>query len=334
MRHPKRLFLCSPWKPDPRAVVCSIVFCMVGTFLIRTPPELVIALLLWMGLCFVVKINPLIVLKNAFAPALVLILITTTNLFFNVEGTPLFRWGILNITTVGVQTFMLFSFRLTLLVLWGSIVLTALPASVCALAVQSLLSPLRKVKAPIDALTDVTVLSFRFLPVVVKEYEVLRAAQELRGKCDRFHRFKIKETQVAQMTQVGQRIQAGKITQVAQITQAGQTIQAGKITQVAQIAQVGKTAQVGQTTQKNCEDQKELEKHKSHLRRGATTAATVVPLLRALLRHATNLSAALDSRAYEVGQKRTYLTPFCFDFLDLTMCILCVGFIVFLIVSW
>lgn len=278
------------WTADPRAVVCSVALCMVGTFLIHSLFEFFLALLFWLILCAIVKDNPITVFKNALGPALVLILITSLNLFFNLEGTPLFQWGIVSITTAGIRTFLLFSCRLTLLVLWGSLLLAALPGPLCARAVQSLLSPLRLIKIPIDALADVLVLSLRFLPVVGREYRTLREAQELRGK----------HSGNRATTHTGKRAAKKSAKQ-----------------QGAQQASQGES------------QRKEL--HSPSQQRAIM--ATVVPLLRALLRHATNLSAALDSRAYEVGQKRTYLTSFSLRILDLTMCAVCGGFIVFLILS-
>lgn len=234
---------------DPRALLVAVIFCMASTFLIVYPWQLIVAFSMWLVLCCCLGVNPLLCIKSALAPLLFLLLIVSLNLFFQSGGETLVQWGFVRITQDGLRIFFLYGSRLCLLLLYGSALLLGLNAQVCARALQSILSPLRLLRIPIDVLTDVMVLSLRFMPMLTKEYVALQDAQILRGKTS------------------------------------------------------------------------------------PRSAPMLSALFQGMLRHAENLSLALDSRGYEVGKKRTSLLHFHLRMRDIVLCVLCGGAFVFLLIS-
>lgn len=166
---------------NPPVLVCAIILCMAGTFLIVRPLQLLAAVVGWMGVCWCLRANPICCFKRAWRFCLFFLIITALNLFTNHEGDLIFQLGWVQIYTGGLETFLLFASRLCLMVLYGAALLEGLSASLTARAIQKLLSPLAYFRIQLDALADVVVLSLRFMPLLAREYSILREAEIIRG---------------------------------------------------------------------------------------------------------------------------------------------------------
>lgn len=166
---------------NPPVLVCAVVLCMAGTFLIARPEQLLLAVVSWIALCWCLGANPIRCLKRAWPLCFFFIAIAALNLVVNTEGELLFQLGFLQIYAGGLNAFLLFASRLCVLVLYGSALLEGLSATLTARSIQKLLSPLAYLHVPLDALADVVVLSLRFMPLLGREYAILREAELIRG---------------------------------------------------------------------------------------------------------------------------------------------------------
>ena len=128
------------------------------------------------------KIRPGVILRGL-RPLIILIIFTAVlNIFYVSTGTVLFEYGILKITNEGVSTAIFMTMRIIMLVTISFVFLsyTTSPTSLTD-GLESLLSPLKKVKFPVHELAMMMTIALRFIPTLIDETNKITNAQKARG---------------------------------------------------------------------------------------------------------------------------------------------------------
>ena len=114
---------------------------------------------------------------------LVFIIVFTAilNLFFTAGDDYLFRWRFIKITWTGLRNAVAMVVRVMLLVS-GTFLLTYTTSPLAITdGLESLLSPLKKIKIPVYELSLMMSIALRFIPTLIEETDRIMSAQKARG---------------------------------------------------------------------------------------------------------------------------------------------------------
>lgn len=169
-------------KADPRIKLVSMVLFLVLTMLAKNMAALGVVLAATLILALVSRI-PLKVLVKSLKPLIFLLLITGIfNLLFTEGETPLISWYFLKIYPEGIRSTVFILLRLVCLVGGSSLLLsyTTSPLEL-ADAIESLLSPLKKLHIPVHDFAMMMTIALRFIPTLTEETNKIISAQKARG---------------------------------------------------------------------------------------------------------------------------------------------------------
>ena len=126
---------------------------------------------------------PVRVVWSSVRPVLILILfIFVMNIITTRTGAPLLTWWILKITDEGVNRAAFMAIRLVLIVIGTSIFLTlTTTALLLSDSLESLFSPLKKIRFPVHEMAMILSIALRFIPSIAEETDKIMKAQASRG---------------------------------------------------------------------------------------------------------------------------------------------------------
>ncbi len=115
-------------------------------------------------------------------PVIPLILFTgILNLFFISGENPVFSWWIINIYSEGINTAVFMIARVIFLITGMSLLTYTTSPIVLTDAIESLLSPLKKIHLPVHELAMMMTIALRFIPTLIEETDKIMMAQKARG---------------------------------------------------------------------------------------------------------------------------------------------------------
>ncbi len=122
-----------------------------------------------------------LVLKSMKGILFLVIFTALITLLFNRDGKVLFAWKFIKIYQGGLVFSAFMALRMFLLVTGASLLtLTTTPVSLTD-ALESLLSPLKKIKFPVHELALIMSIALRFIPTIMEETDRIIRAQKARG---------------------------------------------------------------------------------------------------------------------------------------------------------
>ena len=166
---------------DPRTKLIFLVVYIVALFMAVNWVSYGVMLLL---LAFIIKIStiPLKSIVRGMKP-LVFILVFTgvLNIFFTGGETVLVSfWGI-NVTLEGIVRAVFMVLRILMLIT-GTFLLTYTTSPIALTdGLESLLSPLKKLRLPVHELSMMMCIALRFIPTLIEETDKIMSAQKARG---------------------------------------------------------------------------------------------------------------------------------------------------------
>ena len=164
---------------DPRAkLVLAFAF---GGLAAASGPRALLVLAGAAGAVSIASRLPLALLLRGLRPLLWLILATAGLHLFTDPGRVVLREGPLAVTAAGVRQSVLEGGRLILLVLTGSLLTLSTSPLELADGLGALLSPLRRLRLPVEEFALMVAVALRFVPVLLEEAERVRRAQQARG---------------------------------------------------------------------------------------------------------------------------------------------------------
>ena len=128
------------------------------------------------------RIKPSLLLKSVRPLLFILIFTAVINLFFTKsDGEPLLAWKFITIYREGVENAVLMILRLLSLVLGSSVLLTFTTTPIDLTdAIESLLSPLKKLKVPVHEFAMMMSIALKFIPTLIEETNKIINAQKAR----------------------------------------------------------------------------------------------------------------------------------------------------------
>ena len=167
-------------KMDPRMKIVLILLMMISVFLCRNYISLAIALVITLVLVLISKIKPSVIIKGIKPILIILIFTTLLNLFYG-TGKPLVSFWIFKITDRGLNNAIFMGTRIILLVVIGLMLTYTTTPTALTDAIESLLKPLKLLKADTHSLAMIMTIALRFIPILIEEVEKIMAAQKSRG---------------------------------------------------------------------------------------------------------------------------------------------------------
>ena len=159
---------------DPRTKLMVVVLFIIALFLSKSFVSYGL-MVLFLAYCVAVSKVGLKALFKGMKPIIFILIFTgVLNLFYSSEGTMLFQWKFLHITTGGLHSAFFMVLRVMLLISGTSpIRLTD--------GLESLLGPLKKLKVPVHELAMMMSIALRFIPTLIEETDKIISAQKARG---------------------------------------------------------------------------------------------------------------------------------------------------------
>ncbi len=167
---------------DGRMKVVLAVLYIVCTFLCKN--ILSFALLLASALILILMSRiPLGTVLGGVKPVLVIIAITS---FFNILWTRgevlLFEWRFIHIYLEGIYKALFIIVRIVVLIIGTSMLMTYTTTPIVLTdSIESLLSPLKRLKVPVHDFAMIITIALRFIPTLIDETDKIMTAQKARG---------------------------------------------------------------------------------------------------------------------------------------------------------
>lgn len=167
---------------DPRLKLVLTVIYIVVLFLCHGPLPYIILGGILLFCIWISKVGFKQICRGL-KPIIILLLITTIfNVFYTTGGTVLFQWKFFTITSYGLYTACFMVIRIILLIISTFTLLTYTTSPIMLTdAIESVLSPLKKVKVPVHELSMMMTIALRFIPTLVEETDKIMSAQKSRG---------------------------------------------------------------------------------------------------------------------------------------------------------
>lgn len=170
-------------KLDPRTKIIVAIFFIAAIFVANTPAAFLAMLLLTLSLVFISKISLGVILKGLKPVIFILVFTSLLNIFMTVgTGEPLLDTGFLRIYKEGIIRAVFMSLRVIFLIIGSTMLLTYTTSPIALTdAIESLLSPFKKIGLPVHAFAMMMSIALRFIPTLVEETEKIMNAQKSRG---------------------------------------------------------------------------------------------------------------------------------------------------------
>ena len=166
---------------DPRTKLLMVVIYIVALFMAKgwLAYGLVIAFL---GLCIKISGIPVKSITRGMKPVLVIVILTgLLNLFFTPGTHEIFTIFGFTLTWEAVERAAQMILRIMLLIT-GTFLLTYTTSPIALTdGLESLLSPLKKIKFPVHELSMMMCIALRFIPTLIEETDKIMSAQQARG---------------------------------------------------------------------------------------------------------------------------------------------------------
>ena len=132
-------------------------------------------------LAFLMSHIPLKLMAKSLKPIIPVILFTSVlNLFF-IGGVSVFRVWKINITDEGLKMTAFMIIRIIELICGSSLLTYTTSPIILTDAVESLMSPLKKLRFPVHELAMMMTIALRFIPTLIEETDKIMSAQKARG---------------------------------------------------------------------------------------------------------------------------------------------------------
>lgn len=168
---------------DPRTKIIASILYMVAVFCAKNLFTYLLLILVTIGIAAVGQISIRQIGKSLKPLFWVLVITGILNLFFTSgEGEPLVSFWVIRIYASGIWRAVLMAVRVLLLVAGTSVLLTYTTSPIRLTdGLESLLSPLKKIRIPVHEFAMMMTIALRFIPTLIEETDKIMKAQKARG---------------------------------------------------------------------------------------------------------------------------------------------------------
>ncbi len=170
-------------KLDPRTKILIAVLFIIAVFMANNPFTLFLLLLATISFVIVSRISMRVILRSIKPLVFILIFTALLNIFFTKgDDDLLFKFWIFEIYSRGLIRAAFMFVRVIIFVVSSTVLLTYTTSPISLTdGLESLLSPLKKIKVPVHFFAMMMAISLRFIPILVEETEKIMNAQKSRG---------------------------------------------------------------------------------------------------------------------------------------------------------
>ena len=168
-------------KLDARAKLVVVFISLVEIFLCKNFLSLAVVVVFSIASIAISRISFKVVFKGMKMIYLIILLTSVLQIFYNDEGTVLLDCWKLKITTGGIFTAIFMAIRIICLILVSSLLTYTTSPTTLTDGISRLLSPLNKIKVPVDTLAMMMTIALRFIPTLIEEIDKIMNAQKARG---------------------------------------------------------------------------------------------------------------------------------------------------------
>ena len=167
-------------KLDPRTKLVLVIVYIVALFLAKGAASYALVAACLLAVIGISKIHLKVIVKSLKPLLLIIVLTALLNLFYG-SGEPLVQFWIFKITKEGIENAVFMVLRISLLVA-GTFMLTYTTSPIALTdGLESLLSPLKRLHAPVHELSMMMSIALRFIPTLIEETDKIMSAQKARG---------------------------------------------------------------------------------------------------------------------------------------------------------
>lgn len=170
-------------KLDPRTkIILSILF-IITVFLAKNPVSLIFLAIITFIMIFLSRISAKVILKSIKPLVFILAFTAILNLFLTKGANePLVEFWVIKIYEEGIVRASFMFVRVIIFILSSTVLLTYTTSPISLTdGIESLLSPLKKIKVPVHSFAMMMSIALRFIPILVEETEKIMNAQKSRG---------------------------------------------------------------------------------------------------------------------------------------------------------
>lgn len=168
---------------DPRTKILLTVIFIVSVFIVLNPISFIFLTLATLIVTAYSGISFRVIFKGIKPVVFVLVFTALINIFMTKgEGEPLVSFWVIEIYVEGIIRAVFMAARVVLLILGTSVLLTYTTSPISLTdGLESLLSPLKKIKVPVHLFAMMMTIALRFIPTLIEETEKIMNAQKSRG---------------------------------------------------------------------------------------------------------------------------------------------------------
>ncbi len=165
---------------DPRVKIHLFLLFAISSFCIKTMLGMICAFAILIIVVFLTKIPPKTVAKSLKACWIIFLFPLIFNLFM-IQGEPVFQYGFITITDLGIWRSVFFTIRIVVVFVSASLLMMTTSALALCDATEYLLRPFAKIKVPVDDISMMVSIAIRFIPTMGEEFDSIKKAQLSRG---------------------------------------------------------------------------------------------------------------------------------------------------------
>ncbi len=168
---------------DPRTKILLAVIFIVCVFLANNLAGFIFLSLICLFIMRSSRISIRVMLRGIKPLIFILIFTAVINILLtDGSGAPLVDWWIIKIYREGIVRAAFMALRVIILILGTSVLLTYTTSPISLTdGLESLLSPLKKIKVPVHVFAMMMSIALRFIPTLIEETEKIMNAQKSRG---------------------------------------------------------------------------------------------------------------------------------------------------------
>ena len=170
-------------KLDPRTKIIISVLFIITVFLANNPLTLLFLAILTFSMILLSRISIRVILKSIKPLVFILIFTALLNIFLTKgDGDPLLSFWVIEIYEEGLVRAGFMFVRVVIFILSSTVLLTYTTSPISLTdGIESLLSPLKKIKVPVHSFAMMMSIALRFIPILIEETEKIMNAQKSRG---------------------------------------------------------------------------------------------------------------------------------------------------------
>ena len=166
---------------DPRTKLIFLIVYIVALFVASNWVSYGLVMAFLVTVIAVSKIPPKAIIRGMKPLIMILIFTGVLNLFFTAGETVLVSFWIITITLEGLVRAIFMVLRILMLIT-GTFLLTYTTSPIALTdGLESLLSPLKKIKVPVHEIAMMMCIALRFIPTLIEETDKIMSAQKARG---------------------------------------------------------------------------------------------------------------------------------------------------------